>query len=195
MMDLTCEVCDSRFIDMDLCAGFRVVVCVSCKDTNSLYSLITKTQAKAEYLLTDEELADSSLVPSISRKNPHNPRWSDMRLYLRKQVRDFAICKFGSEEALQDALSSRTETRTDRKSQKFLKRLKGTVQRDASSPLIRIPLHRAPIKDTCGEEGDTDAKSIKEPHAHLFQWEMHILQSHNRTRRALISDTARLTHN
>lgn len=124
-MDLNCEACGSSLIDPEYFDNFRINVCLSCKESNTLYTIITKTQAKNEYLLTDEELADASLLPSISRKNPHNPRWADMKLYLRKQVRDFSIKKHGSEEAIEEALSNRKSTKTDRKSKQFLKKLKG----------------------------------------------------------------------
>ena len=125
-MDLGCEVCgSSTAIDAEFYENFRVVVCFSCKDTDNIYTIITKTQARSEFLLTDEELADFALLPSISRKNPHNPRWADMKLYLKKQVRDYAIKKHGSEEALKLALSNRNEVRSDKKSKQFLKKLKG----------------------------------------------------------------------
>lgn len=125
-MDLTCEGCESSTaIDPEFYDNFRISVCFSCKDSNSLYKIITKTQARSEFLLTDEELADSALLPSISRKNPHNPRWADMKLYLKKQVRDFSIKKHGSEEALKEELSNRNDVRSDRKSKQFLKKLKG----------------------------------------------------------------------
>lgn len=126
-MVLPCSVCESVHIDPELSENFGVNICYSCKDTNPLYDIITKTQARNEYLLTDEELADVALMPSISRKNPHNPRWADMKLYLRIQVRDFAINKYGCEESIKDALAAKNENRTDRKSKQFLKKLKGTV--------------------------------------------------------------------
>lgn len=124
-MDFTCESCDSTTIDAEYYDNFQVMVCFSCKESNAQYGIITKTQARNEYLLTDEELADSSCLPSISKKNPHNPRWADMKLYLRKQVHDFAVKKHGTEEAIKEALSNRNENRTDRKSKQFLKKLKG----------------------------------------------------------------------
>jgi DNA-repair protein complementing XP-A cells len=127
-MDFICEACGSLIgIDSEFHDNFGVSVCFSCKDSNELYGIITKTQARSEYLLTDEELADSILLPSISRKNPHNPRWADMKLYLRRQVREFAVKKHGSEKAMKEALANRTEARTDRKSKQFLKKLKGIL--------------------------------------------------------------------
>ena len=126
-MDLSCEACGSSIIDPEFFDNFHINVCLSCKDSCEIYSIITKTQAKNDFLLTDEELADSTVLPSISRKNPHNPRWADMKLYLKKQVRDFSIKKHGSEEAIQEALSNRKATKTDRKSKQFLKKLKGNI--------------------------------------------------------------------
>lgn len=124
---MTCEACQREEvpIDPDYMDIFRVAVCLGCKDTNPLYTLITKTQARNEFLLTDEELADTSLMPSLSRKNPHNPRWSDMKLYLRRQCRDFAWKKFNGESGLEAALEARSGAKSERKSKQFLKKLKG----------------------------------------------------------------------
>lgn len=51
------------------------------------YDLITKTEAKKEYLLKD---CDIDLRPPPLRyilgKNPHNSRWGEMKLYLQLQV-------------------------------------------------------------------------------------------------------------
>ena len=127
-MDFSCEACQSRVIDQEYYDKFGVCVCFSCKELNVLYGVITKTQARNEYLLTDEELADSTLLPSISRKNPHNSRWADMKLYLRRQIRDFAVKKHGSEDAIKEALANRNKTQTDRKSKQFLKKLKGNYK-------------------------------------------------------------------
>ena len=54
-MDLVCEECGAiAGIDPELYDNFSVVVCFSCKESNELYGIITKTQARIEYLLTDE---------------------------------------------------------------------------------------------------------------------------------------------
>lgn len=51
------------------------------------HKLITRTEAKKYYLLTDGDLDfRKPLLRFISRKNPHNPRYGDMKLYLRSQV-------------------------------------------------------------------------------------------------------------
>lgn len=124
---MSCEGCQSEQvpIDPDYYDIFGVSVCYACKESNPLYTLITKTQARTEFLLTDEELADASLMPSLSRKNPHNPRWSDMKLYLRRQCRDFALKKFDGEAGLEAASEARSGAKSERKSKQFLKKLKG----------------------------------------------------------------------
>ena len=56
-------------------------------DHEDKYNLITRTDAKTKYLLKDADL--DKREPSLKfilRKNPHNPRWGDMKLYLESQV-------------------------------------------------------------------------------------------------------------
>lgn len=51
------------------------------------YSLITRTDARQEYLLKDCDLdLREPILRFILRKNPLNPRWGDMKLYLRLQA-------------------------------------------------------------------------------------------------------------
>ena len=133
---MPCEVCGSLSgLDPELYEYFGVSVCHSCKteeSTNSDYRLITKTQAKKDFLLTEEELNDVKLLPSFTKKNPHNPRWSDMKLFLRKHVREFALTKFGSIEKLGEALDARAEANNEKKTRKFVKKLKGKVLQPVS---------------------------------------------------------------
>jgi DNA-repair protein complementing XP-A cells len=51
------------------------------------YDLITKTEAKKEYLLKDCDIdLRSPPLRFILGKNPHNSRWGEMKLYLLLQV-------------------------------------------------------------------------------------------------------------
>lgn len=62
-------------------------VCDGCRDSDEKHSLITRTEAKTEYLLKDCDLDKRlPLLKFICRKNPHNVRWGDMKLYLHLQV-------------------------------------------------------------------------------------------------------------
>ena len=57
-----------------------------CREKHrDVYDLITRTRAKDDYVLDDSQL-DIPPLRSIAKRNPHNPRWGDMRLYLRVQV-------------------------------------------------------------------------------------------------------------
>jgi DNA repair protein len=65
------------------------------RDTNDdKYSLITRTDARQEYLLKDCDLdLREPILRFILRKNPLNPRWGDMKLYLRLQASHFLSFK------------------------------------------------------------------------------------------------------
>lgn len=65
------------------------------------HKLISRTEAKQHYLLKDCDL-DKREPPLrfILKKNPHNPRWGDMKLYLKVQVQTGAISKCAEVSAL-----------------------------------------------------------------------------------------------
>jgi DNA-repair protein complementing XP-A cells len=88
------------------------------------YRLLTKTTVKEEYLLTDEELADASVLPFMTKPNPYKSTWSDMQLYLSMHVEIFSIAKWGSLEGLQQEISKRENTKEVRKEKKFKAKLK-----------------------------------------------------------------------
>lgn len=57
------------------------------RDNEEKHKLISRTEAKQNYLLKDCDL-DLREPPLrfVLKKNPHNPRWGDMKLYLKLQV-------------------------------------------------------------------------------------------------------------
>ena len=85
--------------------AFGLSVCYQCqqlaKGTGGKYQVITKSKAKDEYLLTDRQLdrAQGGLG-YVTRPNPHDSRYGDMRLYLRSQAERLALKAWGSDEAL-----------------------------------------------------------------------------------------------
>ena len=82
-----CCLCTSLELDSLLLKEFGVHVCTTCKDSHpERFGLVIKTEARERYLLTEEELSDRTVLPCISRPNPHKSTWSDMQLYLREQV-------------------------------------------------------------------------------------------------------------
>uniref|UniRef100_A0A670K9G3 XPA, DNA damage recognition and repair factor n=1 Tax=Podarcis muralis TaxID=64176 RepID=A0A670K9G3_PODMU len=87
--------------------------------------LITRSEAKQEYLLKDCDLDKREpVLRFILKKNPHNPRWGDMKLYLKLQVIKRSLEIWGSEEALEEAKESRQDNREKMKQKKFDKKVK-----------------------------------------------------------------------
>ncbi|XP_014780939.1 DNA repair protein complementing XP-A cells homolog [Octopus bimaculoides] len=121
-----CENCDQKFTESYLLKNFECFVCDSCREENNeKYNLITKTDAKTKYLLNDVDLDKREpKLKFIVRKNPHNPRWGDMKLYLESQVKRRAIDVWESEEKIEAAKEAKTEKRVNMKKKKFNKKMK-----------------------------------------------------------------------
>ncbi|XP_066844498.1 DNA repair protein complementing XP-A cells isoform X2 [Anser cygnoides] len=97
----------------------------SPRDAEDKHKLITRTEAKEEYLLKDCDLDKREpVLRFIVKKNPHNPRWGDMKLYLKVQVIKRSLEVWGSEESLQEAKELRRDSREKMKQKKFDKKVK-----------------------------------------------------------------------
>lgn len=59
----------------------------------------------------------------IVRKNPHNMRWGEMKLYLHLQVEKRALEVWGTEEALLEEREKRDVKRQESKIKKFNKKV------------------------------------------------------------------------
>ncbi|KFA70321.1 hypothetical protein S40285_01765 [Stachybotrys chlorohalonatus IBT 40285] len=120
-----CRECKNLDIDWTWDEIFHVCVCKDCKEKYpEKYSLLTKTECKEDYLLTDPELRDPELLPHLSRPNPHKSHWHDMMLFLRMQVEEYAVkTKWGSAEALDAEYERRETQKKARKEAKFKEKL------------------------------------------------------------------------
>lgn len=120
-----CRECGSMEIDWKWEEIFGCAVCNACKEkVPEKYSLLTKTEAKEDYLLTDPELKDEELLPHLERPNPHKSTWNNMMLYLRYQVEEYAFTKkWGSAEALDEEFAKRETEKKKRKEDKFKSKL------------------------------------------------------------------------
>ncbi|KIJ68656.1 hypothetical protein HYDPIDRAFT_82474 [Hydnomerulius pinastri MD-312] len=115
-----CKECNTIDIDYTFKKIFGCVVCNKCKDEYpEKYSLLTKTECKEDYLLTDPELRDRELLPHLLKANPHKSTYSNMMLFLRFQVEDFAWKKWGSPEALDAEWERRAGEKKKKKNKKF----------------------------------------------------------------------------
>ncbi|KAF2456998.1 XPA protein C-terminus-domain-containing protein [Lineolata rhizophorae] len=117
-----CRECGSLEIDWKWEDVFGCRVCSACKEKfQEKYSLLTKTEAKEDYLLTDPELKDDELFPRLERPNPHKSTWNNMQLYLRYQLEEYAFSdrKWGSTEGLDAEFERRESDKKQRKEKKF----------------------------------------------------------------------------
>lgn len=119
-----CFECESLEIDANLYSNFwQTRVCRRCaKEKPEKYALLTKTECREDYLLTESELKDTDLLPRIEKPNPHG--YSRMQLFLRFQVEKIAITKWGSLENLDKEWERREEMRLKRKDKKYNEQLK-----------------------------------------------------------------------
>ncbi|KAK8133656.1 hypothetical protein PG984_005668 [Apiospora sp. TS-2023a] len=121
-----CRECGSLEIDFVWEETFGCAVCGRCKEAKpEKYSLLTKTECKDDYLLTDPELRDEELLPHLSKPNPHKSHWHDMMLFLRYQVEEYAFSdkRWGSSEALDEEFERRETEKKKRKEAKFKSKL------------------------------------------------------------------------
>ncbi|XP_071263414.1 DNA repair protein complementing XP-A cells [Salvelinus alpinus] len=122
---LLCDDCDKPFMDSYLSNGFDLAVCDNCRDNEVKHKLISRTEAKQLYLLKDCDLDQREpVLRFVLRKNPHNPHWGDMKLYLKLQVEMRSLEVWGSEEALEEAKEAREENREVQKQKRFNKKVK-----------------------------------------------------------------------
>ncbi|WVO21396.1 DNA repair protein [Cryptococcus decagattii] len=115
-----CVECGTLEINYQFLKVFDVKVCKSCeKKLPEKYSLLTKTECKEDYLLTDPELKDVDLLPHLLRPNPHASTYSNMMLFLREQVEKVAFEKWGGEEGLDNEWKRREEFKKRKREEKF----------------------------------------------------------------------------
>jgi DNA-repair protein complementing XP-A cells len=128
---IKCRECGSLEIDWQWEEVLKCAVCNRCKEKfPEKYSLLTKTEAKDDYLLTDPELKDEELLPHLNKPNPHKSHWHDMMLFLRYQVEEYAfMTKWGSAEALDAEFLKREADKKKRKEDKFRSKLQELKKR------------------------------------------------------------------
>lgn len=119
-----CLLCKKKFAQSWLYTKFECKGCDGCKN-EEMFKLITKSEAMKEYLLKDIDL-DKREPPLhyITRKNPHNVHWGEMKLYLQIQVEERALEVWGSEDKIQEELELREDKRIISKQNKYNKKMK-----------------------------------------------------------------------
>ncbi|TEB12109.1 DNA repair protein [Coprinellus micaceus] len=129
-----CQECQTVDIDHTYRNVFGCLVCKKCTNEKpERYSLLTKTECKEDYLLTDPELRDHEVMPHLLKANPHSSTYANMMLFLRYQVEEFAWKKWGSPEALDAEYERRTAEKKKKKNKKFENSLKELRRRTKES--------------------------------------------------------------
>lgn len=133
-----CHECKSLNLDKKMQEVFGCQVCKACKEKYpEKYSLLTKTECKEDYFLTEPELADLTLFKRIIKENPHSGTFSRMQLFLRYQIEEYAFKKWGSEEVLDKEWLRREEMKKNRREKRFNNKLKEMRKKLRAEELTR----------------------------------------------------------
>ncbi|KAL4924141.1 DNA repair protein RAD14 [Aspergillus undulatus] len=163
-----CRECGSLEIDWKWEDELKCAVCHGCKEKfPERYSLLTKTEAKEDYLLTDPELRDTDLLPHLERPNPHKSTWNNMMLYLRYQIEEYAFSskKWGSPEALDAEFEKRETDKKRRREAKFKSKLDDLKKR------TRVEAYRRNRgKGGIGGAGGSFGDEIGRSRKHVHEW-------------------------
>ncbi|KAE9411924.1 hypothetical protein Angca_005533, partial [Angiostrongylus cantonensis] len=120
-----CIKCNLPLFDSWLWERYNHPVCDTCRDDLGEHRLIPRTEVKSFYLLKDCDL-DLRKPPLRywSKKNPHNPRYGDMKLYLKCQVVERMLEVYGSWEEFEAEKRLRTSQKEIRAEKNFEKKVK-----------------------------------------------------------------------
>jgi len=122
--DWVCKLCGKRNTDSYYFQQFSEKVCNLCKEKQKEL-LITKTDAKQNFCLKDCDIdMREPALKFILKKNPHNDRWGDMKLYFREHIHNRAIEVWGSDEAIEEQKEKRVVNKEKLKTKKFEKKIK-----------------------------------------------------------------------
>ncbi|KAL7346710.1 DNA repair protein RAD14 [Encephalitozoon intestinalis] len=114
-----CKYCLQIPLDDEIEKTFGIPVCRSCR--YSSLKFVTKTSCLSDYLLVDDELKE---LRFLERPNPRKGTWSRMHLYLKEEVEEFAVWKWGSLEKIEEIKEKRKKRTKDRKQRKLKKNIK-----------------------------------------------------------------------
>ncbi|KAF1813208.1 DNA repair protein [Eremomyces bilateralis CBS 781.70] len=173
-----CQECESLELDWQLDDVFGVKVCKACKEKlGDKYSLLTKTECREDYLLTDEELRDENLLPRLERPNPHMPHWKPMMLFLRLQVEEYAFGpkRWGSQEGLDQEWERREADKKVRKDKKFREKLddlkkKTRVEAYRRGKAAEMAARKRGDDDVQVRAGEFGQRVIRRGEKHEHEW-------------------------
>ncbi|GMM33948.1 DNA repair protein [Saccharomycopsis crataegensis] len=132
-----CYECNTIDINSEFFNVYGSRVCNKCKEKlPEKYSLLTKTECKQDYFLTESELMDTSIFNKIEKPNPH-AKFSRMQLFLRYQIEEFAFKKWGGSDGLDEEWLRRQKYKIDKKAKNFEAKLKEMKKRTRAEEYTR----------------------------------------------------------
>ncbi|KAK6040609.1 DNA repair protein [Cooperia oncophora] len=122
------------------------------RDDLGEHKLIPRTEAKSFYLLKDCDLdLRKPVLRYWAKKNPHNPRYGDMKLYLKCQVVERMLEIYGSWEEFEAEKKLRATQKETRAEKNFEKKVKEMRQHIRGLSGVKIE-ETAAHDHTYGEE-------------------------------------------
>merc|ERR1711916_17316 len=112
---------------------FGADVCDACRSQHDKFSLITKTEAANEFLLST---ADFAQLRFIEKRNPHKSSWSQMKLYLLAQVEEISYSRYGGVEGLDQEYERRAAEREHKRHLAYEKKLK-SLKKVVTMPMVK----------------------------------------------------------
>ena len=87
----TCQECGTTNYDKKFYEEFQILICYACRRALPEYALITKSAAKADWLVTDTDLYH---LPFMSKPNKAKPQWGNISLYVTKMVEQLSMNRY-----------------------------------------------------------------------------------------------------
>lgn len=137
--DVECEECCRPFTLSFLRSKFSHNVCDDCHDRDR-HKLITRTTAKTKYLLKDADLDKREpVLPFITKRNPRNNHWGEMKLYLESQCHARAMEIWESMDAIEEEATRRKIVSAKSKAKKYDKKM-NELKKEVRSSLYTVKL-------------------------------------------------------
>ena len=96
---LGCSDCHTLAYNVPYYKAFNLLVCNGCQSLHpDKYKLVTKSTAKAQYLMADSDMAT---LPHLLRPNPTKGSFANMKLYRTIDVLTVVNNRYGSESAME----------------------------------------------------------------------------------------------
>ena len=141
-----CEHCSRARLDKRMLADFGERVCYECRTADARkpgFATLSKTEAKDRFLLSDAQV---DALRCRRLRNPRQPTWGDVRLYLVKHLERAALETWGSLAALAAERERRAAARVVRSRRALASRERKLAEdepRARAGDVIRAEIKRA----------------------------------------------------